>query len=112
MLDGSSSAQVPTMSKTADSKPHAEKALPEKKVLRFQNVGVWTIMREANVSWSIPGRASLDRAKQILDLLPFVYRFFKECFCVSPWMLSVYLATTIWSGMEVSIDILATSSSS
>lgn len=109
MPDGGSSAQVP-MSKTADSTSQAEKRRREEKTLRFQNVGVWTIMREGNVSWSLPGRASLDHFKHILELLPFFYRFLQECFCVSPWMLTIYLAATIWSGTEVrSLDLLTNS---
>jgi hypothetical protein len=101
MPDGSSSASIPLLSETADSPPQSEKIQREEKALRFQDVGVWTIMREASVSWTVPGRPALDRGKQMLAMLPFVYRFIRECFCVAPWMLTVYLVTTIWSGTEV-----------
>ena len=105
--DSLSEISTPLLSKTAEpeekppSKPETVK--PAKTVLKFEDVGVWTVMREVNAtaSWRLPGREMVAQGRQILVLFPIVYHFLQECFCVSPSMTFVYLLSVSWSSTEV-----------
>ena len=97
---------LPKGSSSEDDKQQSTKAEDvnqPKTVLEFEEIGVWTIMREVDLkaSWKLPVHSVATQAKEIMTVLPITIRFLQECFSVSPWMMAVYLLSSFWSSLEV-----------
>ncbi|KAF8575570.1 P-loop containing nucleoside triphosphate hydrolase protein [Ramaria rubella] len=92
-------------SEAIESPPKPE----EKKALEFEDVGVWTVMREVDVdsSWrsKLPGRVMLSRWKELIAMFPIFYRFLQECFSVAPNMMVVYLLAALWTSTEDAVGL-------
>ena len=104
-----SEVSTPLLSKAPQAEGEAssksESVKPTKTVLKFQDVGVWTIMTEVNAmaSWKLPGREMMAQGREIVAIFPIVYHFLQECFSVSPWMMIVYQLFALWSSTVVNI---------
>ncbi|KAF8513614.1 P-loop containing nucleoside triphosphate hydrolase protein [Gautieria morchelliformis] len=95
----------PKASGAQDNPPRTEK--PAKTVLKFRELGVWTIMTEINAggSWTLPGRAVIQQGREMIAIFPIVYHFLHECFSVSPWMMVVYILASLWNSTEDAVDL-------
>lgn len=109
--DSHSEASAPLLSEASASQDEketikpakSEKNEPPKTILEFEDIGVWTIMREvkAVASWSLPTHAALEQGKELVAIFPIIFQFFQEVFSVSPMMMVVYLLSSFWSSTEV-----------
>lgn len=109
--DSHSEASAPLLSEVTASQDEketikptkSEKNEPPKTVLEFEDIGVWTIMREvkAVASWSLPTHAALEQGKELVAVFPIIFQFFQEIFSVSPMMMVIYLLSSFWSSTEV-----------
>jgi len=71
-------------------------------VLEFQEIGVWTMMRQMrNREWSIPGWNILEDSRKLWTFFPVLYHFLQECFNVAPVFMAIYLVSSFWSSTEV-----------
>lgn len=105
--DSVAEVSTPLLSKKpeAEEKPRSktEDVNPSKTVLKFEDIGVWTIMTEVNLmtSWRIPGRELIAQGREMLAVFPIVYLFLQDCFSVSPWLMVIYLLSSLWASTEV-----------
>ncbi|KAF8516471.1 P-loop containing nucleoside triphosphate hydrolase protein [Hysterangium stoloniferum] len=96
---------MPSEEKVKDAEKPPTNA--SKKTLKFEEVGIWTVMREVDpkTSWRLPIQSVVTRGKQLVAIFPFIYRFVHECYSVSPWMMIVYLVSSLWSSTEDAVNI-------
>jgi len=105
--DSVSEVLTPLLSKAPEPEEKTpiktENVEPSNTVLKFEDIGVWTIMTEIDnmASWKLPGRALLAKGREMTSIYPILYSFLRECFNVSPWLMVVYLLASLWSSTQV-----------
>ncbi|KAF8526992.1 P-loop containing nucleoside triphosphate hydrolase protein [Hysterangium stoloniferum] len=75
---------------------------PPKAKITFRDIGIWTIMDEVSIEpvWSVSGQSLINYGKETSLMLPLVYTFLKECYDVAPFMMIIYLSSTLWSSTQ------------
>ncbi|KIJ27976.1 hypothetical protein M422DRAFT_37506 [Sphaerobolus stellatus SS14] len=98
-------ATTPTKAKQ-DAGSDYKTSTDEEASITFKEFGVWTVMRQkSNVGSWLRLLGLKGFVQRFREDAPLIWHFIRECFQVSPHLVTVFLISSILSGMEISLDL-------